>query len=153
MKKLFFISFFILSFGAISFAQESGYGVGIIVGEPTGLSGKYWVDKINAIDAGVAIGFLGVNTEFSLHTDYLYHINNLIKWKYKLPFYYGFGVRMRFASNNPIKFGVRGVVGIIVYLKKIPVDIFFEIAPSFRLLPTTGLDLDIAIGGRYYLKF
>ncbi len=153
MKKIFFISFFVLSLVAVTFAQESGYGVGVILGEPTGLTGKYWLDETNAIDAGVAIGLFGVNTEFSLHADYLYHINNLIKWKYKLPFYYGFGIRMRFASHNPMKFGVRGVVGVMMYFKKLPIDAFFEIAPSFRLLPTTGLDMDVAIGGRYYFKF
>ncbi len=151
MKKVFLITIFVL-FGTVLVAQESGCGVGLIVGEPTGISGKYWLDETRAIDAGLAVGLFGVGTEFSLHTDYLYHINNLIKWKYKLPFYYGFGVRMRFASNSPIKFGVRGVAGVMMYFKKLPIDVFFEVAPSFRLLPTTGLDLDIAIGGRYYLK-
>ncbi len=151
MKKVFLITIFIL-FGTVLVAQESGYGVGLIVGEPTGISGKYWLDETKAIDAGFAVGWFGVGTEFSLHTDYLYHINNLTKGKYKLPFYYGFGVRMRFASNSPVKFGIRGVAGVMMYLKKMPIDVFFEVAPSFRLLPTTGLDLDIAIGGRYYLK-
>jgi hypothetical protein len=60
---------------------------------------------------------------------------------------------MRFPSNSKFNFGVRGVLGVMMYLKEIPVDVFLEASPSFRLLPTTGLDLDIAIGGRYYFKF
>jgi hypothetical protein len=40
----------------------------------------------------------------------------------------------------------------MLLLKKLPIDVFFEVAPSFRLLPTTGLDLDVAVGGRYYFK-
>jgi len=94
----------------------------------------------------------GEGAGFSIHADYLYHINDLIKWKYKLPFYYGFGLRMRFPSNSQMHFGVRGTVGLLMYVKKLPLDLFFEIAPSFRLLPTTGLDVDIAIGSRYYFK-
>jgi hypothetical protein len=153
MKKLsLLIVIFIISSNFV-LGQKSGSGIGLMLGEPTGLSGKYWINENNAIDFGLGAGLFGEGTGFSLHADYLYHINNLIKWKYKTPFYYGFGIRMRFPSNSSTYLGIRGVAGLIMYLKKLPIDLFFEVAPSFRLLPTTGLNLDIAIGSRYYFDF
>lgn len=150
MKRIFLIFPLLLSLSTIIFAQESGLGAGIMLGEPSGLSGKYWLDDSTAADFGIAAGLFGESAGFSLHADYLYHNKNLIEWKYKLPVYYGFGVRMRFPSGDQFNFGVRGVVGVLLYLKEYPMDVFFEMAPSFRLLPTTGLNLDLAIGSRYY---
>ena len=152
MKNVILISFLILFLSKLTFAQESGYGIGVILGEPTGLSGKIWLDKEQAFDIGIAAGFVGEGAGLSMHSDYLYHIENLVDWKYKIPFYYGFGVRMRFPTENRFNFGVRGVAGLMFFVKNLPVDVFFEISPSFRLLPTTGLDLDVAIGGRYFFK-
>jgi len=152
MKRTIIISLFVFTILKVSFAQESGYGAGIMLGEPSGLNGKYWLDNSQAVDLGVAAGLLGDGAGFSIHADYLYHVNDLVKWKYKTPFYYGFGLRMRFPSDNKMNFGVRGTVGLLMYLKEYPMDIFLEVAPSFRLLPTTGLDIDIAIGSRYFFK-
>ncbi len=154
MKKiLLLLTFiFILVLATNLLAQESGYGIGVILGEPTGISGKYWLNDVNAVDAGLAFDLFNGKSSLAIHADYLYHNTNLIKWKYKLPVYYGFGLRMRFSSNTSSLFGVRGIAGVMMYMRKLPIDVFFEIAPSFRLLPITGLDLDIAIGGRYYFN-
>ncbi len=152
MKKIFVASLLTIIFSNVSFAQESGYGIGLVLGEPSGLSGKIWLDNTQAVDIGIGAGLFGDGAGLSIHSDYLYHIKDLLKWKYKLPFYYGFGIRMRFPANSDFNFGVRGVVGLMMYLKNMPVDVFFELAPSFRLLPTTGLNLDLAIGGRYYFN-
>ncbi|MCK4431244.1 MAG: hypothetical protein KAW19_08060, partial [Candidatus Aminicenantes bacterium] len=38
-------------------AQESGFGLGIILGEPTGISFKNWIGSRTAIDGGVAWSF------------------------------------------------------------------------------------------------
>jgi hypothetical protein len=152
MKKILLIFAIFFSMVEFVFAQESGFGIGIMLGEPSGIAGKYFLDKTTAIDFGVGTGFLGSGSGFAFQADYVQEIKNLIKWKYKLPFYYGFGIRTRFPSENSMYFGVRGVAGLMMYVKKLPVDVFFEIAPSFRLLPTTGLDLDMAVGGRYYFK-
>jgi len=40
--------------GSEAFARE-GVGVGLIVGEPTGVSLKYWLDRSTAIDAALAV--------------------------------------------------------------------------------------------------
>jgi len=152
MKRIFLILLLLLTFSITLFSQEYGIGAGIMLGEPTGLSGKYWLDETTAADFGIAAGLFGESSGFTIHADYLYHNKNLINWTYKLPIYYGFGVRMRFPVGNKFYLGVRGVFGVMLYLKKYPMDVFFEVAPSFRLLPTTGLNLDLAVGCRYYFS-
>jgi len=148
--KIILISFvFLLVFSSIN-AQDKNFGVGVILGEPTGLSGKYWISPERAFDAALAYSFLDDNKSFAFHADYLYHLNGIIDRHYKMPLYYGFGVRFRLRENKQNSFGVRGVIGLIVYLREAPVDIFFEVAPVFRLLPDTNIDFDIGIGARYF---
>ena len=66
-------------------AQDTGIGLGVIAGEPTGLSAKFWLNKTGAIDAAAAWSVTGSN-KFQLHADYLYHFFDLIPVpKGKLP--------------------------------------------------------------------
>lgn len=152
MKKI-LVTIFLISISTISLsAQEKGIGVGVILGSPTGISGKYWIDKTNAIDAALGWDFLENASRFSFHVDYLYHNYSLIEAEIMVPVYYGFGIRMRFKSGKNGSTGIRGVIGALLYLRNKPIELFGEIAPSFRLLPSTGLDLDAGIGARYYFN-
>jgi len=44
-----------------SVAQERGFGLGVIIGEPTGISAKLWTSPVNAFDFGLgwSIGGIG----------------------------------------------------------------------------------------------
>jgi hypothetical protein len=128
--------------------QEYGFGAGIILGEPTGISLKYWTKPTNAWDAGVAWGF-GREGAFHLHADYLWHKYNLIRVdKGRLPLYYGGGARILFADRS--HFGIRGVVGLDYQFSGVPLDAFLEIAPVFDLVPATELNFNGGIGIRYF---
>jgi len=150
MKKLLVAIIFLLIFVNISKAQDKGFGLGIMIGEPTGLSAKYWTSSTNAFDFGLAYSFVQKYSAVSIHADYLYHDFNVIKSDYRLPVYYGFGARIRFVNNSDNALGARGVVGIAWLNNKLPLDVFFEIVPVFNLIPSTSLNLDIALGARYY---
>ena len=155
MKNLHFFIFSIFlfcSFTKIINAQDNGLGIGIILGEPTGVSGKYWISETNAVDFGLAYSFVGWDNSLSLHADYLYHIFDAIKTEYTLPVYYGFGARLRTNENSKIGLGARGVIGLALLSDKYPIDFFFEVAPVFQLIPETELNFDIGIGARYFLK-
>ena len=39
-------------------AQDRGFGIGVFLGEPTGLSVKSWITSKTAVDAAVAWGLL-----------------------------------------------------------------------------------------------
>ena len=76
MKKLFFIS--IVSLFSIGvFAQDSGLGLGLIFGEPTGLSAKMWTSERTAIDAALAWSF-STPGWFHVHADFLIHNYDII---------------------------------------------------------------------------
>ena len=137
---------------SISYSQDHGFGIGIMIGEPTGLSAKYWLNEDNAVDFGLAYSFVRSNSALSLHADYLYHTFDLINSNYSMPVYFGYGVRLRLVHNADNALGARGVIGVCWMSNKSPFDVFLEVAPVFNLFPSTSLNLDAALGARYYLN-
>jgi hypothetical protein len=135
-----------------NYSQERKFGLGVILGEPTGFSGKYWVSDEHALDFGLAYSFAHSDNAFSLHGDYLFHLYDKIKSRYRFPVYYGFGARIHFGNKGGNTLGARGVIGILWIPDSLPIDAFIEIAPVFNLFPETSLHLDLAIGGRYYFE-
>ena len=132
-----------------AFAQHD-FGLGIIVGEPTGLSGKLWLSKTSAIDGAVAWSFEGEDA-FHLHGDYLLHSFNLIRVdKGKLPLYYGIGGRIKFTEDDDARVGLRIPVGLAYIFSGERVDIFLEIVPLLDLVPDTDFSLNGGIGVRYF---
>ncbi|MCF7859594.1 MAG: hypothetical protein K9N07_09800 [Candidatus Cloacimonetes bacterium] len=141
----------VLMLGAVyTYGQTEGMGIGVILGEPTGISGKYWLDQQKAVDFGLAYTLLKDEPGFSIHADLLFHSKDLFHVPWDINFYYGYGGRLRAGDSLKPGIGVRGVGGIVWYNKIDSFDIFFEIAPVFQLFPSTDLDFDIGIGGRYY---
>jgi len=132
--------------GSEAFARE-GVGVGLIVGEPTGVSLKYWLDRSTAIDAALA-----VNGPFQFHADYLVHSNKSItpsELKGRFPWYYGIGGRIK--NSHETEVGVRVPVGISYLFADAPLDLFAEVAPVVDVAPTVRLGLNGAAGIRFYL--
>ncbi|MBM4171002.1 MAG: hypothetical protein FJ214_03935 [Ignavibacteria bacterium] len=152
MKKFSLLFLFLLIISKFSLAQDKGNGLGIILGEPTGISGKYWLDNTKAIDFGLAYSFVSKNSALSLHADYLYHAFDVIKSTERFPIYYGFGARLRLVNGAENMLGARGVIGIAWLSSKIPIDAFIELVPVFNLFPSTSLNLDLAIGSRYFFN-
>lgn len=161
MKKWMIIG--LLLGGAQAQAQDSGFGAGIMLGDPTGISLKTWLNSDRALGFGIAWGTVG-HGYFHLHGDYLFHNTNLITVsKGKLPLYYGPGIRMRFWGDhdhddhghnhdhdNSVDLGIRFPVGLAYLFDGAPVDVFLEVVPTLDLVPSTDFDLDAAIGARYW---
>lgn len=147
---IFLFSFLLLASVERVYSQTSGgdFGLGIILGEPTGISAKYWVQGNHALDAGLAWSF-GPNSRFHLHTDYLIHRFDLIQVDSgRLPFYYGIGGRIDLGQSG--KIGVRIPVGLSYYLPNDPFEFFFEIVPILDIAPKTDFSGNGGIGVRYY---
>ena len=147
MKKLFFIStFFLFSIGL--FAQDSGLGLGLIFGEPTGLSAKMWTSERTAIDAAVAWSF-STPGWFHVHADFLIHNYDIITVSTgKLPLYYGVGAYTAFSSEFGL--GARVPLGLAYQFEGAPVDIFAEVAPGLAVLPALKFYIGGGIGARYF---
>lgn len=153
INKTLFLGLFITVFmvlGTMSAnAQSKGdKGIGLMIGDPTGISFKSWTSSKTAFDLGAAWS-LESNGGISIHGDYLWHT-----WldvdKGNFAFYYGIGARARFIENQDSSVGVRIPLGINYLFADAPLDLFLEIAPIVDLIPDTDANGDGAIGIRYY---
>lgn len=121
--------------------------LGVILGEPTGVSIQVWQSGNTAIDGALAWS-LGKNDKIHVHADYLKH-DQLSVDRGSLTFYYGIGARAILADDA--RFGARIPVGLHFVIPDSRVSLFFEVAPIFDLIPATDFDVNGGIGVRYIL--
>lgn len=121
--------------------------LGIILGEPTGISLKMWQTNSTAIDAAVAWSF-GRHESVHIHANYLIH-TDLEADQGSFMFYYGLGARAVFADDP--RFGARVPVGLQYIIPSTRLSLFFEVAPTFDLIPATKFGVNGGIGIRYFL--
>jgi len=151
VKKIkYTVILFTILFLSAANAQSKGIGLGLIVGEPTGISFKYWTGSTTAFDAALAWSFIDEGA-FHIHGDYIFHNFTLITIpEGKLPFYYGIGARIKTANDT--KLGVRVPLGLAYLFNSAPIDIFLEIVPILDLTPKTDFAINAALGARYYFN-
>ncbi len=161
MKKIAMIFVFLLMAGTASGGQE-GIGLGVILGEPTGVSFKTWIDDRTAIDAAAAWSF-SENDSFQFHADYLIHPFAMPKppeIRGAVSFYFGIGGRFKLKESknrdsrneNDDLLGIRFPVGFSHLMAEAPVEFFAELVPVLDVVPDTDADLNAAIGARYYFR-
>ena len=148
--------FILLLLAAPLYAQRSGdQGVGLMIGNPSGLSYKMWLNEDVGLDAAVGVA----QGEFDVHATLLWHnftwsknsdqqILKDINSNGDFPFYFGFGPRALF--DHKTEFGIRFPVGLAFLPHNSVWEFFGEVAPVVRLTPDTGVDGDFAVGLRYY---
>jgi len=128
--------------------QNRDFGLGIILGEPTGLSAKLWVSSVNAVDFGMAWSFR-YRGFLHLHADYLWHFPDAIESRERFVPYVGIGGRLGAGDTRGV-FGVRFPGGIVWWPRGAPIDVFLEIAPILDLAPATEFGVTGGIGARFY---
>ncbi len=143
-------------------SQDKGFGAGIILGEPTGLSAKLWTSNKNAIDFGLGYAWGGDRFTYKgeyngdkrvhFHMDYLWHSQTAIQATQRFPVFYGIGFRFNSGAGYEESFGVRGVVGIAWWPRDTPLDLFIEVIPVFQLTPATGFGIDAGLGARFFFN-
>ncbi len=143
-------------------ADKGTFGIGIILGEPTGVTGKLYLKDDQAIQAAVGSAFIGGGLQ--IHGDYVWHPYILqTRPSFVLPVYFGPGVRLidytngrdaNGQSNSALAFGARFVGGLLFDFKNVPLDAFVEVAAvleyEFRTGAGFGLKLNAGAGVRYY---
>ena len=150
------------------------YGVGIILGDPTGVSGKAWLTSTNAIDIGLGgygYGYRGGcfrdaagrpvcdrgwgQRTLSVHADYLWQSKIVAGAVAQLDWHLGAGARALFL-NDPCAFdcweaGVRAPVGLdVTFTRPSFLEVFFELAPALYLIPSAFFGFDGGLGARAY---
>ena len=134
------------------FTANKSFGLGIMVGAPSGLSGKYYLSANTALDFGVGAYYRYRDRDgLHVHADFLWHPAVVAKARpFWVPIYIGLGGRFLDHGNHS-HVGIRAPVGIMLDFQRTPLDIFLE----FALVADVGVDddnLDFhgALGVRYY---
>lgn len=151
--------------GSGSFSHASHpFGLGVVIGEPTGLSAKYFLDSRHAIDAGLAYSF---NDFLFVFADYLFHFPGALggapPFFAQVSPYLGIGgiflsstsSRRRddkyFTSDgSSVGLGMRLPLGLEWSPSFPTLGIFVEIVPGIGLIPSTFGFIEAGIGIRYY---
>lgn len=143
--------------------DKGNFGVGIILGEPTGITAKLYLKDDQAVQAAVGSAFIGGGLQ--LHADYVFHPYILqSRDSFVLPVYVGPGLRLidyttgrsdaSGASTSALALGVRAVGGLLFDFKAVPLDAFVELAGvfeyEFRSGAGFGLSFNAGAGVRYY---
>lgn len=136
------------------------YGIGVILGEPTGFTGKYWLNNKEAYDLSVSFRF---SSYLYLSGAYLYHNYDVFR-KMEDPgsaaLYYGGGFRFIADSDHHFRkhyeedtydalFGLRGTVGVSYIIPNQPFEVFIELSPIMNITPATDLDFSAGVGARF----
>lgn len=153
MKYLCIVLLAVALLSGVGRAQAEGVGFGVIIGEPTGLSAKFWLGGNAAFDAAAAWSVYRY-AALHVHADFLWHSFDLLKVSPgQLPLYYGIGGRVKLASDeHKTRVGMRIPVGLEYLFDGPPIGLFLEVVPILNLLPGTGFDINGAVGGRFYFR-
>ena len=148
-KYIFFALLVLLASNALA-SEDKNLGLGIILGEPTGITGKYIIDEDSAIDAGAGWKTSGTD-KFHIYGDYLYHLNDIFDVsKGELPLFFGAGIRYVSHEDDDDELGIRLPIGLEYIFQNLPIRVFGELVPVLDLTPDTEFDVEGGVGIRYF---
>ncbi len=147
-------------------ASHPSLGLGVILGEPTGFTGKYWFTSQRAMDFGIAFSF---GNYALFYADYLFQfpgafrLNTGEKFFSDLVPYVGIGAVVLLATSGPtvnrtyfgsrsgaVGSGLRIPLGVEWIPGEPPLGVFLEIAPGIGFFPGTYGFFEGGVGIRYY---
>lgn len=132
---------------------HADFGLGLIVGGPTGITGAYELDDTWSIDGAVGLNlFDGRN--FYIHVEGLYHLPDLLGGgSVGLRPYLGVGgFFTHFGKKDEDRAGIGARVpfGLSLMFTRAPIEIFGELVVGLLLVPGVDLGVGGAGGFRYY---
>jgi uncharacterized protein (DUF433 family) len=147
IKYIVLLSAFLATSAA--YAEQGEFDIGIAAISPNGFTAKYWTSDTTAFDI---FGEWSFNSnEYLMHADILVHDFNKIQLEdMRIAFYYGGGVRVKFADNSDDSLvGVRIPFGLDYFLNELPIEFYGELAPRVNVYPDTHFGMDVIVGIRY----
>ena len=127
---------------------DNGFGVGFILGAPSGLSASLPMGPGNAVN--FLLGYdLSRDANITLLGDYVWRRSDLIPVEIgKVSLYYGPGGRVMLADQTEA--GIRAVLGIDYIFQDSPIQALFEVCPGVNIVPNTRTSVTGGIGLRYF---
>ncbi len=131
-------------------SQGGRFGLGFVLGEPSGVNAKLWQGPELALQGGLAWSFVDDGAT-AVYGDLIWHKFGLLDVSSGgLPVYLGAGVRAQFGDET--RFGIRTVVGLDYIFPQAPFDVFLELVPTFDMTPEAEVVLSAAVGFRYFFR-
>ena len=151
MKKLLVLTF-VAGLGLLSSSALADTAVGVVIGDPTGISARVGLDAEHSFEGALAYSssdYEGVH----VHATYLWDKARVFKTQADpLYMYYGLGLRLIAISkgryDGDLSVAPRAPLGLRYIFENPNVEVFAELALSLDLTPKTDVDLDGGIGGR-----
>lgn len=162
MRMRFFgivLLFFCLKLNA--FAQQSDFGLGVVVGEPTAITAKKRLSSQRALDFG--FGYYWQNSAL-FFGDYLFQFPGTFQTDNSIvntfvP-YVGLGSslniykkenRKRIGDNEAnLVLSARIPIGVSWAIANSPIEVFVEIVPVLNIIPGLSFDMNAGLGGRIF---
>ncbi|TET60901.1 MAG: hypothetical protein E3J47_06210 [Candidatus Stahlbacteria bacterium] len=153
MKK--YLILLLLIIPSFIFAQN--YGIGVIIGSPTGFTGKYLWSRNSAIVVNAGWSFVS-DVKFHITGDYQFLFPGVIKGEEGVALrnvvpYLGIGGSFRAKTDEATDetdfcIGLRLGGGIEYLISRF--GVFLELYPVVNVIPSTDFDLEGGLGFRFY---
>lgn len=126
--------------------------IGVVLGDPTGLSGRMGIDSKHSIEG--ALAFSSSKYEgMHIHGTYLWdRARSFSTHEGPIDLYYGLGARIisihqgKYDGDTAI--GARAPLGLLYNFNNPDLELFGEISLALDLTPKIDVDLDLGIGLR-----
>ena len=122
--------------------------IGFVLGAPTGLSGKAFLNDEHALDVDLAYDF--VHPGLAVTCDYLYHFSDVLGSDVgTLRPYLGGGGAMGFLKKGHAGVAGRATGGLSFRFRDVPVELLIDLSPGLWLIPRTAFYFGGVLGVRY----
>lgn len=155
--------------GRSDYQANGKFGLGLELGGPSGLNGKYFLSDSTALNFGIGYinddyyGYRYRRRGVHLYLDHLWHPVQLTEnGTFKLPFYVGVGLRLwDWEDDDDFEgtvVGARCPLGLAFDFNNIPLDLFLQftfVADLFvddydRRYDRFGIHLEFSLGARFW---
>lgn len=158
------------SLGGERYVANGGFGLGLELGAPTGLNGKYFLTDSTALNFG--FGWLYDRYYFDnrdglhLYLDHMWHPLSLTNTPaVQIPLFVGVGGRVwdfddnrRGINDNGWAIGVRAPIGLAFDFNKVPIDVYVQLTFALDVFVNYyrddrfGFHIEGSAGVRYWFN-
>lgn len=155
-KTLLFVASLLLSIVVVEFftadTVHAESAVGIVIGDPTGVSARTKLDAAHSLEGALAYSF-GHYDGLEIHGTYLWdRARSFATTEGPIELYYGLGARAIFINSGKhdgeVAIGPRGPLGVLYNFHNPNIEVFAEVSATLNVVPSTDVDLDLGIGFR-----
>lgn len=128
-------------------ADRDEFGLGLVLGEPSGLNTQFFWSSKTSIDVTAAWSWKDWFTTAADFQVYNYIADAPREWKW----YYGLGGYLTLPENEDGTLGVRIPLGIKYHFPHSSIDVWAEVDPALQLAPDTEAEFQGGLGLTFWL--